>query len=512
MICTSQPLATQVGLAMLLKGGNALDAAIAAGATLGVVEPAMTGIGGDCFLLYHEASSGRLYGLNGSGYAPARAAPEDLRRRGYTAMPERGILSVTVPGAVHAWATALKRFGTLGLDEILAPAIRYAEEGYAVSPVVAGNWKQAENLLAAWEDSRTTLLVDGEAPRAGTRHRQPALARSLKSIAAQGSDAFYQGEIAEAIVRFSKANDGLLELDDLASYASEWVEPIHTDYRGLRIYELPPNGQGTTPLMMLNILENAPLTTLKRLSAEHIHLFTEAFKLATAERNRFIGDPRFNEIPLETLLSKAFAARQWGRIQPGRALPAPVPSGLPEHRDTVYLTVVDENRNAVSFINSLFHAFGSGRVAGDTGIVLQNRGVGFVLEEDHSNCLAPRKRPLHTIIPAMAYRDDRLVLSFGVMGGQYQAMGHSYVLSNWWDFGLDLQEALDAPRFFQDGGVLSLERPIARATRETLIRWGHRIAEVTLPLGGGQCIYIDAENGILQGASDSRKDGCAIGY
>jgi gamma-glutamyltranspeptidase/glutathione hydrolase len=512
MVATSQPMATAVGLDVLRRGGNAMDAAIAASAALCVTEPQSTGIGGDCFLLYHDATTGKLHGLNGSGRAPRKATMDEMRRRGARAMPEHGILPVTVPGAIDAWQTALLRFGTMGLDELLQPAIAFAEEGFAVSPVVAKVWAQSEALLISSEDARRTYLVDGRAPTAGMRHKQPNLARSLTKIAQKGSDAFYRGEIAEQIVRFSQSNGGLLALEDFADHSSNWVDPIHTEYRGVRVCEIPPNGQGITVLMTLNILEQVDFAKLGRLSADHIHWVTEAFRLARAERDRFVCDPEFRNTPVEELLSKNFARDQRDRITMSQTLAHPVRSGLPDHRDTVYLTVVDEQRNAVSFINSLYYPWGSGMVAGETGIMLQNRGAGFNLIEGHANCIAPRKRPMHTIIPAMAYRDNELILSFGVMGGEYQAMGHSYVLSNWLDYGMDLQEAIDAPRFLPAGGMLTVERPIPAATRDALTKRGHSILEAESPFGGAQSIYIDSKNGVLQGASDPRKDGCAMGY
>jgi gamma-glutamyltranspeptidase/glutathione hydrolase len=512
MIATSQPMAVQAGLDVLKSGGNALDAAVAVSATLCVTEPQSTGIGGDCFILIHEAKTGKLHGLNGSGRAPARASAEEYRKRGMTSVPERGIFSVSVPGAIDAWQTALERFGTRGLDELLQPAIRFAEEGYAVTPVVAHFWEKVEPMLAAHPDARRTFLVDGKAPAAGSRHRQPNLAQSLRLIAQGGKDAFYRGPIAEAIVNSSRQLDGLLELEDFAAHRSDWVEPIGTDYRGIRLCEIPPNGQGITSLMTLNILENTRLGDISHLSPDYLHTFAEAYKLAVAERDRFVSDPEFNTLPVAQLLAKDFAARQFGRINSGRAQAHPVASGMPEHRDTVYLTVVDKDRNAVSFINSLFRNFGSGVVAGETGIMLQNRGSGFNLMEGHFNCIAPRKRPLHTIIPAMAYRGGQPVLCFGVMGGYYQAMGHAYVLSNWLDFGMDLQEAVDAPRFLPEAGVLTVERPIPQATREALRRRGHVVKEAEIPFGGGQMIYMDWESGVLQASSDPRKDGCAMGY
>jgi gamma-glutamyltranspeptidase / glutathione hydrolase len=515
MISTSQPMATQVGLEVLKSGGNAMDAAIAASATLCVTEPQSTGIGGDCFLLYHEARTGKLHGLNGSGRAPAKATPEEYRRRGHSSVPERGLLSVTVPGAIAGWETAIQRFGTRTLGELLQPAIVLAEEGYAVTPVVAWAWNRQVALLSKTESSARVFISSGRTTPAGSRHRQPDLARSLRLIAKQGKKAFYEGPIAKGIADYMRANGGLIEEADLAAHQSEWVEPISTDYRGLRMCEIPPNGQGITALIALNILEHTRLGELEHLSVDYVHTFTEAFKLALSERDRWVADMHYADVPVAALLNKDYARSQFGRIDAGRALTHPVQTGLnggAPHRDTIYLTVVDKDHNCCSFINSLYHNFGSGVIAGETGVMLQNRGAGFVIEEGHPNCIAPGKRPMHTIIPAMVYRGNEPILSFGVMGGHYQAMGHSYVLSNWIDFGMDLQESLDAPRFLPQHGVLTVERGIPEPLREGLRHRGHTVAEADSPLGGGQMIYIDAEAGVLQAASDPRKDGCAMGY
>jgi gamma-glutamyltranspeptidase/glutathione hydrolase len=512
MVATSQPLATAAGIDILRRGGNAMDAAIAAGGVLCVTEPRSTGIGGDCFILYHEAASNTLHGLNGSGRAPAAATPQAIRGRGHTRMPERGLLSVTVPGAVHAWETALSRFGSLGLATLLQPALEYAQEGYAVSPVVADTWRRDEVLLASDPVTGAALLVDGRAPAAGHRHRQPALARSMRLIADHGAQVLYKGELAEEIARFSQRQGGLLALEDLAYHRSQWVRPICTDYGGLRVYEIPPNGQGIAVLMMLNILRHAALAELEPLSAAHIHTMSEAFSLAAAEAAHFVCDPEFADVPVARMLAPEFARRQWSRIDPKRALRASVASATSRQRDTVYLTVVDKERNVASYINSLYYPWGCGLVAGETGVVLQNRGAGFVLEEGHPNCVAPRKRSLHTILPAIAYEDERPLLSFGVMGGQYQPMGQCFVLTNWLDFGMDLQQAVDAPRFMPSDGVLTVERGIGPKVREALRRLGHQVAEARQPLGGGQCIYLDHANAVLQAASDPRKDGCALGY
>jgi len=512
MAATSQPLATETALQIMRDGGNAIDAAIAASAVLAVVETYSTGIGGDCFLLYHENASGKLHALNGSGAAAGAASAEAVRARGFDSMPEYDILAVTVPGAIDAWYQASRKFGKLDFDALLRPAIHYAEQGYVVSPVIALNWQQSEELLAQTPEASAAYLVDGKAPAAGTVHRQPDLARSLRIIADRGRDGFYQGEIAEEIVRYSDSMGGWLTLDDFARHESEWVEPISSDYRGHEVYEIPPNGQGITTLMALNILRQTDVSRLAHLGVEHVHLLSEAFTLAMAERDRFVADSRFNELPLAQMLSDEFASSQFARIDMQRALPQPVASALPNHRDTVYLSVVDRDRNACSFINSVFHSWGSGLVAGNTGINLQNRGSGFSLEEGHFNRLEPYKRPMHTIIPAMVYRGGKPVLSFGVMGGQYQAMGQTYVLSNWVDYGMDIQQALDAARFFLYDGVLDVETGVPDSTREGLAALGHRVAAEGGPHGGGQGIVIDWEQGVLHGGSDPRKDGCAAGY
>jgi gamma-glutamyltranspeptidase/glutathione hydrolase len=343
-------------------------------------------------------------------------------------------------------------------------------------------------------------------------HYQPDLAKSLRTIAERGRDGFYEGEIAAEIVRYSDAMDGMLTLDDLAEHESEWVDPISSDYRGYEVFQIPPNGQGITTLMALNILAQTEVAQYPHLGADHAHLLSEAFTLAMAERDRYVADSHFRPVPVDEMLSAEFARAQFERIDMARALPQPVESALPNHRDTVYLSVVDRDRNVCSFINSVFYSWGSGLVAGSTGINLQNRGTGFVLEDGHFNQIEPRKRPLNTIIPAMAYRDGQPVLSFGVMGGQFQSMGQTYVFSNWVDYGMDIQEAIDAARFFLYGGVLDVETGVPQATREGLAAKGHRVIEDDGPHGGGQGIAIDWERGVLQGGSDPRKDGSAMGY
>jgi gamma-glutamyltranspeptidase/glutathione hydrolase len=512
MAATSQPLATETALQVLRDGGNALDAAIAASAVLAVVETYSTGIGGDCFILYHENASGKLHALNGSGRSPAAASAETIRARGFDSMPEYNILAATVPGSIDAWYQASRKFGNLDFSALLQPAIHYAEQGYVVSPVIAHNWQKTEQLLAQTPEASAAYLVDGKAPAAGDVHRQPDLARSLRRIASEGRDGFYLGAIADAIVRYSDSQNGLMTLDDLANHKSEWVEPISSNYRGYEVFEIPPNGQGITTLMALNILAQTEISQLPHLGADHVHLLSEAFTLAMAERDRFVADSGFKPLPVAEMLSDEFAQSQFGRIDMNQALGQPVKSAMPNHRDTVYISIVDKDRNACSFINSVFHSWGCGLVAGSTGINLNNRGSGFVLEEGHFNQLEPGKRPMNTIIPAMVYRDGKPVLCFGVMGGQYQAMGQTYVLSNWIDYGMDIQQALDAARFMLYDGVLDVETGVPAATRDGLALKGHQVTDDNGPHGGGQAIVIDWEQAVLQGGSDPRKDGCAMGY
>ena len=501
-----------MALDTLRDGGNALDAAIAASAVLSVVESYSTGFGGDCFILYHEAKTGQLHAINGSGRSPAAASIEAMHAQGYQEMPERGIHTVTVPGAVDAWQSANQKLGQLEFSSLLQASIHYAENGYAVTPVIQKNWRDQEAMMQETPEASAAYLVNGVTPATGTIHRQPDLAESIKLIARDGADALYRGELAREIAKYSEANNGFLTYDDMANHKTEWVDPVKGSYRGYDVYEIPPNGQGITVLMALNILSQVDMSKIQHLSPEHIHLVSAAFSLAMAERDRFVADPEFAEIPVDHLLSEEFARQQFARIDMNQALQQPVTSAMPHHKDTVYLTVVDKDRNACSIINSIFHSFGSGLVAGSTGINLQNRGAGFSLQPGHFNQLEPNKRPMHTIIPAMVYQNDQPVLSFGVMGGQYQAMGQTYVLSNWIDYGMDIQQALDAPRFFIYGEDLELEQTIPMETAEALKNKGHSVVTAESPHGGGQGIVIDWENGVLHGGSDHRKDGHAGGF
>lgn len=516
MVASSQPLATLSGYRALAKGGNAIDAAVAMVATLSVVEPYNVGIGGDAFALIYLAKEKRLVGLNGSGRAPYGASISAYRERGLKEIPERGIHAVTVPGALHAWNEALARYGSLKLSEVLEDAISYAEEGFPVSEVIAGEWQEVEALLRSSPGGSRTYLIDGKAPRAGQRFRNPKIARTYRAIAAGGIDVFYGGEVGEAILQTSREHHGFLSRQDLLDHRSTWVAPLSTDYRRYTVYELPPNGQGLTALQMLNILEGYDIARLGHNTPSYLHLLIEAKKKAFEDRNRFITDPDFERIPVEELLSKEYARRVRETIDPRNPSSSPPPVALPRASETVYVTAVDKDRNAASFISSLFMHFGSGIVVKGTGIVLQNRGCSFCLDPTHPNRLEPHKRPLHTLIPAMVFKDGTFLLSFGVMGGEMQPQGHVQFLINLIDFGMNLQEALDAPRIRHlNGKEVYLEEGIPEEVARGLAERGHSISgkpAAVNQVGGGQAIFADPEEHVLLGASDRRKDGCAIGY
>ncbi|HEY7490458.1 MAG TPA: gamma-glutamyltransferase [Candidatus Tectomicrobia bacterium] len=517
MVATSQPLATEAGVSILKKGGNAFDAAIATALTLGVVEPMSTGIGGDAFFLYSCAADGKIYGVNGSGRCPRQLTLEALQQRGIAGVPQRGLASVTVPGAVDAFCEVHQRHGALPFADLCEAAIHYASEGFPVSEIIASQWQRAVSLLSQYPTSARTYLLDGKAPQPGDVHRQPNLARTLRLLASEGREAFYRGEIAQRLVQFTQANGGFFELEDFANHTTEWVEPIRTDYRGHTVLELPPNGQGITALIALNILEGFDLAAMEYGSAAYYHVLIEATRQAFADRNRYVADPACAPVPIEGLLSKAYAAARRQEMALDRAGDYGPGNPLP-FSNTVYVSCVDRARNAVSLIHSVFEGFGSGVVAGDTGICLQNRGAGFVADPAHPNVLAPGKRPLHTIIPAMILRDGQPWLCYGVMGADMQAQGHVQVAINMIDFDMTVQEALEAPRYRTLGGrLVALERAIPHAVRHALEAMGHELLPYGelppgTPYGGGQAILIDHARGVLQGGSDHRKDGCAIGY
>jgi gamma-glutamyltranspeptidase/glutathione hydrolase len=500
IVATAQPLASLAGMRMLLAGGNAIDAAVAAAAVLGVIEPFQTGLGGDCFALIYDAKGGRVHALNASGPAPLAASLDDYRARGLTAMPEHGPLSWTVPGCVDGWCQMLARFGTMPLDRVLEPAIAYARDGFAISPADAVQWAVSETLLAAHPGARRHLLFAGRAPRAEEVVVQPTLAATLAQIAEGGRDAFYDGPIAQRLVRFSEASGGLLSAADLARYRAEWQEPIGVDYRGHRLLECPPNGQGIAALLAMKAVEGVDFPRLARDGAACWHLLIEAIKYGMTESAAHVADPRLAPFDAEALLART----------PAASLP---PVGPPAASDTVFLGVVDAAGNAVSFINSVYGDFGSGWAAEDLGFVIQNRGNGFSLDPAHPNCLAPGKRPFHTIIPAMLMRDGRPACVFGVTGGYMQPQGHLQLVVNLLDYDMDVQSAIDFPRFYWQGGRrVIVEDGLPGATYATLAGWGHAVErrDGHRGFGGAQAIVIRPD-GVCIAGSEPRQDGCAIG-
>jgi len=504
LVATSQPLAAEAGVAVLRAGGNAVDAAVCAAATLGVVEPMSTGVGGDCFAIVYERASGTLHGLNGSGRAPGAARIEDVQLAGHRTMPQGGILSVTVPGALRAWDDLVARFGTRSLGALLQPAIRAAREGFAVTPVIARDWARSEAALRRGVGT-DSFLVEGRAPRPGERFAHPELARSLELIATDGASAFYGGPLARAIVRQSQALGGWLGEADFAEHASEWVAPISIHYRGREVFELPPNGQGIVALQALRILDGLDLASMGK--PERVHAQVEAVKLAFADGWRYVADPAYADVPVDALLSERYAAERRALVGE-RALSAPR-HGFPE-AGTVYVAAVDREGNAASLINSVYMHFGANVVVPGTGIVLHNRGALFSLDPAHPNALAPGKRPYHTIIPAMAFQDGQPWLAFGVVGGTMQPQGHVQLLSHLLDSGLPPQEAVDAPRFrWVRGAEVTLEGGFDKRVRQELESRGHALVPVEGHggFGGAQLVQIAPRTGELSGASDPRKDG-----
>jgi gamma-glutamyltranspeptidase/glutathione hydrolase len=516
MAATSMPQATLAALDILRDGGNALDAAIGAAAVLAVVEPQSTGIGGDCFCLYAPAGSGQVIAMNGSGRAPRGATPAALRQAGLTRMEPLSPHSVTVPGAVSAWAALSRSHGRKGLEEVLQPAIRHAEEGFFLSARVASDRHGAAGKLGVHPAAARRFLKDGRAFAVGDRFVQPELARTLRAIARHGPKAFYEGAIAADMVATLREAGGTHTEDDFARalHGAEFVQPIRRRWRDLDIFQCPPNGSGLIALMILGMIERLG-TAPGFLDPLRFHRHIEAARLAYRDRDAFLADPAQVAVPVEKLVSSDYLHRLAGLVRDEAAmaaLPEAGESDAARHRDTVYLCVVDRDGNACSFINSLFEGFGSGILAERAGIMLHNRGYGFRLQEGHPNCIAPGKRPMHTIIPGMAMRDGQAVMPFGVMGGHFQPMGQSLFLANHFEYGLDVQEALDAPRLFPYLGKVQVERGIPEAVVARLNALGHDCEAVEKPHGGGQAILIDRARGCLVGGSDPRKDGCAMGY
>jgi gamma-glutamyltranspeptidase/glutathione hydrolase len=528
VIATSQPLASAAGLKVLQDGGNAIDAAVTAAAVLSVVEPTMNGIGGDLFAIVYDAKTRSLRALNASGRSGAAATPAFFAGRKLTSIPYRGELSVSVPGVVDGWSELLARHGTISLAQAVAPAIAHARDGYAVAEVLAWQWADSESTLARDPAAAKTFLIDGRAPKPGQIFSNPNLAASLETIAKGGRDAFYKGPLAERISQDLQKRGGLLTPDDFAAHRSDWVQTISTTYRGYDVHEMPPNTQGIAALEMLNILEGFDLKAMGHNSGAYLHHLVEAKRIAFADRDAHLAaSDAVKPEAVALMLSKEYAATRRKEINAARSArdyPAglsgqivPRVQGLGPARgeamgDTIYLTVADRHGNVVSLIQSIYESFGSGIVAGDTGIVLHNRGSQFSLDASHPNVLAPRKRPFHTLVPAMVMKDGKPWLSFGVMGGDMQPQGHVQVLLNLIEFGMNVQEAGEAPRFRHTGGGLALESAITPEARFHLDSRGHRLINSIGVFGGFQGILIDPKTGVMMGGSDPRKDGLAIGW
>jgi gamma-glutamyltranspeptidase / glutathione hydrolase len=534
MIATSQPMASAAGLKVLQDGGNAIDAAVTAAAVLAVVEPSMTGIGGDLFAIVYDAKTKTLHALNASGRSAYAATPQEYAKRGQTRMPGTGVLSVTVPGVVEGWSELLSKYGTLPMSKAVAPAIEYAKNGYAVSEIISGQWKASEKKLAADPVTAATFLPNGHPLQPGEIFTNPHLAATLEAVGKGGRDAFYKGAIARAIVADMRKRDGLLDERDFAEHKADWVDPISTTYRGYDVYEMPPNTQGFVVLEMLNILEGFDVKAMGHNSPEALHALIEAKRIAFADRAAYDGDP--GSVPasvLKTLISKEYAALRRKEIDPQHAAEsykAGVMPGVPptaaiaealqnftglDRGDTIYMTAADGKGNFVSLIQSLFSDFGSGVVAGDTGILLHNRGSAFNLTPGSPDQIAPHKRPLHTLIPAFVMKDGKPWFSFGVMGGDHQAQGHTQVLLNAIDFGMNVQEAGEAARVTHGNNGLLVESNVPESVRAALIQRGHKVTSNANPggaFGGFQGIMLDPRTGVLMGGSDVRKDGLAIGF
>lgn len=525
MVATSQPLAAQAGLDILKAGGNAIDAAIAANAVMGLVEPTGNGIGGDLFAIVWDAKSRKLYGLNASGRSPKGLTREQLLEMGHEKIPAYGPLPVTVPGCVDGWSELAREFGSLPLNKLLRPAIQYAREGFPVSEIIAQGWAASVPVFEKYPGFLEVFAPDGKAPGKGEIFRNPALANTLERIAEGGADAFYRGEIARTIVAYLKEQGGYLSAEDFASHESTWVDPVSTDYRGYRVWELPPNTQGIAALQMLNILEGYDVRAMGFGSVQYIHHFLEAKKLAFEDRAKFYADPDFNQIPIRELISKDYAAKRRALIDPHRAAVTPE-AGDPilEDGDTIYLTTADSAGNMVSLIQSNYRGMGSGMTPPGLGFMLQDRGELFTLEEGHFNSYQPGKRPFHTIIPAFITKDGEPFASFGVMGGAMQPQGHVQIVVNLVDFDMNMQEAGDAPRMrhigssqptgerIENGGVVYLESGFPEFTMRALRAMGHQISNQNSTFGGYQAIRRDPETGVYFGATESRKDGQAVGY
>jgi gamma-glutamyltranspeptidase/glutathione hydrolase len=527
MVATSHPLAAQIGLDVLKRGGNAVDAAIATSAAMGLLEPMSCGIGGDLFAIVWDAKTQTLHGLQANGRAPKAATIDWFKKNGHEDIPIGGPLSWSVPGCVDGWDELRRKFGTKSFEDLFGPSIEYAEKGAPVPEVIAGYWQGATRTLARHPESAKVYLIDGKrSPKVGEVFKNPALGATYREIAKNGRDAYYKGTIADKLADFSKRNGGLLTKDDLVAHTSTWTKPVSTNYRGYEVWELTPPGQGIAVLQMLNILEGYDLKKLGPTSPDYWHLLTEAKKLAYADRAKFYTDPEFAKVPVEPLIGKPYAAARRKLIDPAKAL-TNIEAGDPKlgQADTIYLTVVDKDRNCVSLIQSNYFGFGSGLAPADLGFAIQNRGNLFSLDPTHANRLEPGKRPFHTIIPAMVTKDRKPVFSFGVMGGDMQPQGHVQVLVNMLDFGMDVQQAGEAPRIEHvgsatptgkaaeaKGGTIKAEIGLPEEIVKELLHRGHQVDWVKRNGGGYQGIWIDPKTGVLHGGTEARKDGAALGY
>jgi gamma-glutamyltranspeptidase/glutathione hydrolase len=516
IVATSQTLASQAGAQVLARGGSAADAAIAANAVLGLVEPMSCGIGGDLFVIYWDAKTGKLTGLNASGWAPRGLTIDFLKSEGHYTMPQEGIHSVTVPGCVDGWAKLHKRFGRLSWRELFQPAIYYAENGFPVTEIIQDNWKSSISKLSLNENARRVFLPEGKPPEVGQVFHNRQLAAAYKMIADQGAGAFYRGGVAQAILKVSARLGGKLSAPDLAEFQSEWVQPVSTDYRGWKVYELPPNSQGIAALEMLNIFETFPLFNYAAASVEALHLQIEAQKLAYADLHRYVADPRFAKVPTAGLISKEYARKRAALIDPKEAHCEPAPGKPPAAAgDTIYLAAIDREGNIASLIQSIYLSFGSGIVVDDFGFALQNRGGLFEMDPEHPNALAPRKRPLHTIIPAFMEKEN-IHIGFGIMGGYNQAQAHAQFVSNVVDHNMNIQAALEAPRFTKltfGGCDVMIENRVPPGVRDALTTLGHHLqvlGDFSGWVGGGQVVLRDSDAEVNYAASSPRKDGAAI--
>ena len=523
MACTSHPLATQIAIDILKAGGSAVDAAIAANAALGLTEPVSNGIGGDLFAIVWDAKQQKLFGLNASGRSPKSLTKAEFAKRDLKKIPAKGVLPISVPGCVDGWFELHGKFGRLPMKQILAPTVGYAREGTPVPEVIAYYWAGGARAFREQPGFAETFMPDGRAPEKGEMFRNPGLANTLETIGNKGRDAFYKGEIAKKIADFVMSNGGFLSTEDLATHTSEWVEPVSADYRGLTVWELPPNGQGIAALQMLNVLSGFDIRGFGFGTVDHVHYFVEAKKLAFEDRAKYYADPAFNKLPVRQLISTAYADQRRKLIDPKKAA-SKYEAGDITQGDTIYLTVADKDRNMVSLIQSNYRGFGSGVCPPGLGFGLQNRGELFTLEEGHFNSYQPGKRPFHTIIPAFITKNGKPYISFGVMGGAMQPQGHTQIVMNLVDFDMNLQEAGDAPRIrhtkssqptgeqMTDGGLVHLEEGFSAEARRELVGRGHKLQQSRGAFGGYQAIMYDAENDVYFGASESRKDGCAMGY